>query len=145
MIDIKLNNGTEDIKKYINEIISDIESFEKAINRIKIKRSIGKLRASYRFVNEIDLFRHLQDNPALIVILEGIAENIFQYFHKDDELILDVFRDPEEPEPEYIVVKIITLSSIEDPFERLEEFEHDWYFEHVDIIRTNLIFDFGYR
>ena len=126
--------------------ISTIQTSFTEINEKKyIYYRIKKLESLYQFVENESVINHLQNNPAIIETLEGIASNILRYFHKDDDLTLDVFRDPDEPEPEYLVIKIIVSNELNDPFVMLRNFMEEWYYKNVDILRTNIIFDFGYR
>lgn len=112
---------------------------------ISLERDIAILKSYYVFEDEKAVINHIKSNPHLIRILQGISANILNYFEKDDALALDVFRDPDEPEPEYIVIKIVTSSQTEDPFENLQAFMENWYYDNVDYLHVNIIFDFDYK
>ncbi|MBD3233214.1 MAG: hypothetical protein GF315_05775 [candidate division Zixibacteria bacterium] len=112
---------------------------------ISLERDIYILKSCYVFEDEKAVINHVKSNPHLIRILQGISANILNHFQKDDTLALGVFKDPEDPEPEYIVIKIITSPQTEDPFENLQAFMEDWYYDNVDYLHVNIIFDFDYK
>jgi hypothetical protein len=108
-----------------------------------IKNQIAELKLYYNFVDIDKLEEYLVINQNIVPILDAIRENIKTYFHKDDVLVLELFYEIEEPNPPYLRIKIIT--NIDDPFQALDNFERTWYFEEVDFLRYNIIFDIGYR
>ena len=111
-------------------------------------KRIESLRILYEFVNHDSIIRYLQNNTKLVEVLESIPENLLKYFHEDDTLVLDTFIDPEEPESEYIQIKIITKLTVKDAFERIERFEIEWFYRNIDFLDPNLVgivFEVGYR
>lgn len=111
-------------------------------------RNIDKLKALYQFADNNSIVRFLQHKSKLIDTLEKIPVKLLEYFFCDDELILEVFNDPEETDSEYIQIMVITKSSITDAFDRIEKFETEWFYKNVDFLDpeiSGLIFEVGYR
>ena len=133
---------SKDFSKIFGELTNN---FSDSSYTYEIKGRIEELKTMYEFADVDSIIMFLINNNEFIEILDKIHENLLKYFFKDDVLLIETFHDPEEPEAEYLLLKIITKSSVNDAFDRLANFEKEWYHNNVDFVHTNLIFDVGYR
>ncbi|MEQ8172394.1 MAG: hypothetical protein ABRQ38_26160, partial [Candidatus Eremiobacterota bacterium] len=140
-MNINLNFFMEEEGNFINylcsqiftdEIISEMakeitdEFIKKNLERNNMMLTLEKYKDIYKFREEDKVEEYISKNMFLINNLEEIALNIRKYFPAE-ELILEVFEDPEGIEEDRLMLYISTTLNPREAIEKLILFDKEWW------------------
>lgn len=65
-------------------------------------------------------------NPDIINIVEQTFIKVNEFFSDVDQVLLDIFEDPED-NSRTLIATIVTDMEIDESLEKLDEFDRDWF------------------
>ncbi|NJM52738.1 MAG: hypothetical protein HC846_04680 [Blastocatellia bacterium] len=99
------------------------------------------LAKDYLIKNPKEVAEFIGENLFLLELLEEIPARIRKYFGKSQELILQFFADPEDPNYHRLWVGIPTKNDSENSSFLLKEFDENWWFINERKSQSKILID----
>lgn len=99
------------------------------------------LANDYIIKNPQEIADFIGENLFLLELLEEIPAKIRKYFGKKQELILQFFADPEDPNYHRLSVGIPTKTKLEKSSLLLKEFDENWWFDNERKSHSKILID----
>jgi len=94
-----------------------------------LHREIALLSRLYNIRRESEVFKFLEDKPAILSLVLEAHDRIRDYFGYSTELVLEVITDPEATEDYELVIFVRTSLSPDDAFTMLELLDEEWWLD----------------
>jgi hypothetical protein len=94
-----------------------------------LHREVTLLSRLYNIRRESEVFKFLEDKPAILSLVLEAHEHIRDYFGYSTELVLEVITDPEATEDYELVIFVRTSLSSDDAFSMLELLDEEWWLD----------------
>ena len=102
---------------------------KKFIGTEYLHRELTLLSRLYNIRREPEVFKFLEDKPAILSLVLEAHERIRDYFGSSTELVLEVITDPETTEDYELVIFVRTSLSPDDAFRMLELLDEEWWLD----------------
>lgn len=99
------------------------------------------LAKDYIIKNPQEVADFIGENLFLLELLEEIPAKIRKYFGKKQELILQFFADPEDPNYHRLSVGIPAKTKLEKSSLLLKEFDENWWFDNERKSHSKILID----
>ena len=94
-----------------------------------LHREVTLLSRLYNIRRESEVFKFLEDKPAILSLVLEAHERIRDYFGHSTELVLEGITDPETTEDYELVIFVRTSLSPDDAFSMLELLDEEWWLD----------------
>jgi hypothetical protein len=120
-----------------DELLSGIKKFreiselleKKFISVEYLHQEVTLLSRLYNIRRESEVFKFLEDKPAIVSLVLEVHERIKDYFGASTELFLEVIADPDAAEDYELVIFVHTNLSPDDAFSMLELLDEEWWLD----------------
>lgn len=85
-----------------------------------------------------DVYAYLNQRHDLLDVLPQIREAVTQHFGENHTLRFAIFSDPEERDNPQLLITISTPQSPDEAYERLNHFDHQWWFKQSTLLRQQI-------
>ena len=99
------------------------------------------LAKDYIIKNPPEVADFIGENLFLLELLEEIPAQIRKHFGKSQELILQFFSDPEDPNYHRLSIGIPTKKDIENSSALLKKFDENWWFANERKSHSKILID----
>lgn len=140
----KSNKKTEDFIKNIFNLGYLTNRIESAFKPEEIVNELSIIQTEFTLRNENVVFDYLIENPFLIPIIYE-AKNKIETLFPSSEIILEVFRDPEETDVQDLFVIIKTDFSMDIAFKKIDTLERTWLFNNQYETNYKLFIDVEFK
>ena len=107
----------------------------------KTLEQINVLACEYEIRNPTEVAVFLRDNNFLLDLLEEIPAQIRKVFGKKQNLNLEFFLDPEDPNYHRLSVGIPTKAEVKKSSSLLQKFDENWWFVNERKSRSKILID----
>ena len=107
---------------------------------LEANRDLPKLRTSYEFDNEEEIYSFVRRNPYVMSALLDAPLSISGRFEDSPLLALEVFTDPDEGY-EQLFLLIRTTLAADDAQQRLDALYDDWWLDIVPSMKHKMAID----
>ncbi len=107
----------------------------------KTLEQINVLAREYEIRNPSEVALFLRDNTFLLGLLEEIPTQIRKVFGKKQNLKLEFFLDPEDPNYHRLAVAIPTKTEVKKSSSLLQKFDENWWFVNERKSRSKILID----
>ncbi|MDQ3132117.1 MAG: hypothetical protein M3Q99_15325 [Acidobacteriota bacterium] len=107
----------------------------------KTLEQINVLAREYEIRNAPEVALFLRENNFLLDLLEEIPAQIRKVFGKKQNLKLEFFLDPEDPNYHRLAVTIPTKAEVKKSSSLLQKFDENWWFVNERKSRSKILID----
>ena len=107
----------------------------------KTLEQVNVLAREYEIRNPPEVAVFLRDNNFLLDLLEEIPAQIRQVFGKKQNLNLEFFLDPEDPNYHRLSIGIPTKAEVKKSSSLLQKFDENWWFVNERKSRSKILID----
>ncbi|MBA3601655.1 MAG: hypothetical protein H0W45_10600 [Acidobacteria bacterium] len=107
----------------------------------KTLEQINVLAREYEIRNPSEVAKFLRENKFLLDLLEEIPAQIRKVFGKKQNLNLEFFLDPEDPNYHRLSIGIPTKAEVKKSSSLLQKFDENWWFENERKSRSKILID----
>lgn len=107
----------------------------------KMLKQINVLAREYEIRNPSEVAEFLGENLFLLDLLKEIPAQIRTVFGKKQNLKLEFFLDPEDPNYHRLSIGIPTKTEVEKSAARLQKLDENWWFANERKSRSKILID----
>ena len=134
---------------YVERAINNVQEMLNLVEYLSPNKTLSMyptsdlqaLEQRYIFRNRSEVINFTVNNSFLLQSLHEACEQIRNFFGKSTQVVLEVVTDPEFAEDQELVIFIRTYLSPDEAFEKLEQFDDEWWLDVPATVRKKLCID----